>query len=155
MTDVPGMDASSDAMPSTSAAPIWLSTTPEPPARVVGMRLPSAMSVDALDSIIGLAAKYDLVVFDTRHRRIHFPLEEYANHASATFWPAGAIQASVAGGIGGVIAVVAWFLGIPLLSGLFVLIGGFMLVMAAYSFVVEGRKAMKSRRTRGKPPPHR
>jgi hypothetical protein len=153
MKDLPGMDVSSDALPNTSVAPIWLSATPEPPARVVGIRLAPAMSVDALDSIFGLAAKYDLVVFDKRHRRIHFPLEELAAHASATFWPAGAIQASVAGGIGGVVAVLAWFLGIPLLSGLFVLIGGFMLVMAVYSFVVEGRKAVRSRRTSGKSPP--
>jgi hypothetical protein len=144
--EVPGMDASSDAVPNTGAAPIWLSGAPEPPARVVGMRLAPAMSVDALDSIFGLAAKYDLVVFDTRHHRIHFPLEELATHASATFWPAGAIQASLAGGIGGVVAVAAWFLGIPLLSGLFVLVGGFMVAMAVYSFVVEGRKAVRSRR---------
>ena len=67
-----------------------------------------------------------------------------AAHASATFWPGGAIQAAVAGGIGGVIAVVAWFLGIPLLSGVLVVVGGFMVVMAVYTFIHEGRKGTKN-----------
>ena len=49
--------------------------------------------------------------------------------------PAGAIQAAVAGGVGGVIAIVAWILGIPLVSGALVLAGGFMFVMAVYTFV--------------------
>jgi hypothetical protein len=66
-----------------------------------------------------------------------------AAHASATFWPAGAIQAAVAGGVGGVIAVVAWFLDIPLLSGILVVVGGFLVVMAVYTFIHEGRKAAR------------
>ena len=63
--------------------------------------------------------------------------------------PPGAIQAAVAGGVGLVIAVVAWFLGIPVLSGVVIVIGGFMVVMAVFTFIHEGRKAMKARRTRG------
>ena len=105
-----------------------------------------------LDSVYGLAAKYDLVVYDTRNHGVHLPLEELAEYASATFWPGGAIQAAVAGGIGLVIAVVAWFLGIPVLSGIAIVIGGFLFVMAVYTFIHEGRKAMKARRTGGEPP---
>ena len=75
-----------------------------------------------------------------------------AEYASATFWPGGAIQAAVAGGIGLVIAVVAWFLGIPVLSGIAIVIGGFLFVMAVYTFIHEGRKAMKARRAGGEPP---
>ena len=117
LKDLPDIEAASDIAPNRSTTPIVLSATSEPPARVVGVRLsPGALRAE-LDTIFGLAAKYDLVVFDKRSRRIHLPLEAMAAHASATFWPAGAIQAAVAGGIGGVIAVVAWFLGIPLLSG--------------------------------------
>jgi hypothetical protein len=119
----------------------------------VGIRLSPATPADALEAIVGLAAKYDLVLFDARSRRVHLPLEAMAAHASATFWPAGAIQAAVAGGIGGVIAVVAWFLGIPLLSGVLVLVGGFMFVLAVFTFIHEGRRAMQARRTRGQPPP--
>jgi len=72
---------------------------------------------------------HDLVLFDERSRRVHLPFEEMAAHASATFWPSEAIQAAVAGGVVGLLAVVAWVLEIPVLSGLVVLIGGFMVVM--------------------------
>ena len=102
---------------------------------------------DELGTLFGLAAKYDLVLFDARSRRIHLPLEAMATHASATFWPAGAIQAAVAGGIGGVVAVVAWFLGIPVLSGLLMLVGGFMFAGAIYTFIHEGRKAARAPRS--------
>jgi hypothetical protein len=153
MKDVPGLQTSSDAVPNTSTTPIWLSATDEPPARVVGMRLSPATPHDALDTIFSLAMKYDLVLFDARNGRVHLPLDEMAAHASATFWPAGAIQAAVAGGIGAVIAVVAWFLGIPLLSGIVAVIGGFMFVMAVYTFIHEGRKAARKRRTGGESPP--
>jgi hypothetical protein len=153
MKAVPGLEALSDAAPNASAVPTWLAATPEPDARVVGIRLSPATPDYALDLILGLAVKYDLVLFDTRSRRIHLPLDEMTAEASATFWPAGAIQAAVAGGIGSAIAVVAWFLGIPMLSGLLVLTGGFMFVMAVYTFIHEGRKAVKTRRTDGGSPP--
>ena len=144
MKDEPGLDVSSDAVPNPSKTPIWLSGTDEPPARVVAIRLPASPD-DVIDLIYSLAMKYDLVLFDARNRRVHLPLDEMGAHASATFWPGGAIQAAVAGGIGGVAAVVAWLLGIPLVSGIVAVIGGFMFVMAVYTFIHEGRKAAKSR----------
>jgi hypothetical protein len=151
--DEPELGASSDALPSTSKTPIWLGTTPDPPpARVVRIPLTAETQADVLDFVYGLAAKYDLVVYDPRNRGIHLPLEELADYASATFWPGGAIQAAVAGGIGLVIAIVAWFLGIPVLSGIAIVIGGFLFVMAVYTFIHEGRKAMKARRAGGEPP---
>jgi hypothetical protein len=149
MKDEPELEASSDAVPNPGTAPIWLAATTEPPARVVAIRLSPATLHEGLESIFSLSVKYDLVVFDARSGRIHLPLEEMAAHDSATFWPAGAIQAGVAGGIGGIIAVAAWFLGIPLLSGVLVVVGGFMFVMAAYTFIHEGRKA--ANKDRGNP----
>jgi hypothetical protein len=150
---VPGLDATSDAAPNASRGPIWLSGESEPPARVVAMDLATATPRDALGSILGLAAKYDLVLFDTRSRLLHRPLEELLAHASATFWPSGAVQAALAGGFGAVIAIAAWFIGIPLLSGIIMVVGGFLFVMAVYSFLHEGRKALTVRRTGGRPPP--
>jgi hypothetical protein len=148
LTDLPDIEASSDIEPHRTTKPAWLSANDqEPPARVVGMRVSPVTLHAELDSILGLAAKYDLVVFDARSRQVHLPLEEMAAHASATFWPAGAIQAGVAGGIGGVIAVAAWFLGIPFLSGLAMLVGGFMFAMAVFTFVDEGRKAARARKS--------
>ena len=142
MKDVPGLVVSSDAVPNPSTAPVWLAaTTEQPPARLVVISLSPTAPRDTLEAIVGLAAKYDLVLFDTRSRRVHLPLERMAAHASATFWPAGAIRAAVVGGIGGVIAVVAWFLAIPLLSGFLVVVGGFLVGMAVYTFIHESRKA--------------
>ena len=139
MKDLPGLDASSDAVPNPSTTPVWLSGTQEPPAHMVALRLPPGDPREALNSIFGLATKYDLVVFDRRSGRVHLPLEALAAHADATFWPAGAIQAAVAGGIGGVIAVVAWFLGIPVVSGVLMLMGGFMFAGAVYTFIHQAR----------------
>lgn len=55
------------------------------------------------------------------------------------------MQAAVAGGAGGVLAVAAWFLGIPLVSGFLILVSGFMFVGAVYTFVHEGRKVARRR----------
>ena len=146
LKDVPGIVAKSDAVGNPSSAPIWLAaTSEEPPARVVGISLAPTALRDTLETIFSLAAKYDLIVFDARNRRVHLPLDEMAAHASATFWPGGAIQAAVAGGIGGAMAIAAWFLGIPVLSGVLIVVGGFMVVMAVFTFVHEGRKAAEDR----------
>lgn len=154
LKDVPGIVASSDALPDPSKAPIWLATSPEPqPARIVAISLAPTAPGDTLEDIYSLAAKYDLVLFDPRSRRVHLPLDEMGAHASATFWPGGAIQAAVAGGIGAALAIGAWFLGIPVVSGLLMVVGGFMFVMAVYTFVHEGRRAAKDRRTGGESPP--
>ena len=153
--DEPGLVLVSDAVPNPSTAPIWLSTGSEPPARVVAIRLPPAGHGEGLDTIFGLAAKYDLVVFDARAGVAHLPLAELAEYASATFWPAGAIRAAVVGGLGAVVAFVAWSLGIPIVSGLVALIGAFLFVMAVYTFVHEGRKAATARRTDRSAPPDR
>ena len=149
VNDRTGLELVSDANPNPSSKPAWLSGgDDEPPARLVAIRVTPEATPDSLDDVFSLAAKYDLVLFDARSGRVHLPLEEMAAHASATFWPAGAIQAAVAGGIGGAVAVGAWLLGIPLLSGLVALAGGFMFVMAVFTFVHEGRKAVSSRNGR-------
>ena len=145
--DTPGIRTVSDAVPSESRTPIWLSATDEPPARVVVIRLPADDPRGALEDILGLAAKYDLVLFDPANRRIHRPLEALAAQASATFWPAGAIQAGVAGVVGAVIAVVAWLLAIPVISWIGVVIGGFVVLMSVVTFVHEGRAALGRRRS--------
>ncbi len=147
--DRPDLDVTSDAAPNASRRPVWLSTDDEPPARVVAIRLPTGTSSEAFNEVMSLAVKYDLVVFDARTPQVRFPMKEMAAHADATFWPAGAIQAGVAGGIGAVIAVIAWVLAIPILSGVVVIIGGFMALMAVWTFIEQGRKALRARGRRG------
>jgi hypothetical protein len=68
-----------------------------------------------------------------------------AEHASATFWARGAIQAFVAGAAGLGIAVLGWYLGIPVVSWIAILVGGFLFVMAVLTFVHEGRRTLARR----------
>ena len=142
----PDLELVSDAVTPDPGGPIWLATDEPAPARIVAIGLPSRARSEALDSILGLAAKYDLVVFDARAGRIHEPLAELAAYADATFWPGGAIQAGVAGGLGAVIAIAAWIVAIPVVSGVAIVIGGFLFVMAVSTFVHHGRQAARSRR---------
>jgi hypothetical protein len=55
----------------------------------------------------------------------------------------------VAGAVGLGIAVAGWVLAIPLLGGILVLVGGFLFVMAVFTFVHEGRVAARARRQGG------
>jgi hypothetical protein len=144
----PGLDISTDAVRSDSKTPIWMSGTDEAPARLVALRLTPAVPGEVVEDIFSLAVKYDLVLFDARNRQLHLPLDEMSAYADATFWPAGAIQAAVAGIAGAVIAVGAWLLGIPIVSGVVAVIGGFMFVMAVYTFIHAGRTAMRTRQPR-------
>jgi hypothetical protein len=147
LSDAPDLETSSDAVPRTSSLPIWLSSDDEAPARVVGIRFLQSTTREGLDNVYSLAAKYDLVLYDARNRRIYLPLEAMGAYASATFWPAGATQAAMAGTIGALLAVVAWLISIPLISGILVVIGVFLFSMAVFTFFHEGRKAIRARGT--------
>ena len=146
---IPGLEALSDGVPDHSSRPIWLSTDPPAPARIVAMRFPSSVERDDLDGVYGLAAKYDLVLFEPRGPSLHLPLEVMAEQATATFWPSGAIQAFVAGSVGVAIVVISWIVGIPILSWVGILIGAFMALGAVYTFVHEGRRLRDRRREAG------
>jgi hypothetical protein len=129
-----------------------VATTSRPPGSWP-IRLTPETTGEAVNDVFSLAVKYDLVLFDARSGRVHFPMQEMADYADATFWPSGAIQAAVAGGFGLLIAVIAWVVGIPILSWIVILVGGFMFVMAVFTFVHEGRKALRSRGSDTHAPP--
>lgn len=112
------------------------------PTRLVVVELDAATAQEALENVYGAAMKYDLIVYDPQRGIVSEPLKEMGEYASATFWPRGAIQALVAGGGGAMAAVVAWFLGIPIVSGIVVIVGAFMAAMAVLTFVAEGRKRL-------------
>jgi hypothetical protein len=144
----------SDANPNPSTKPAWLSGgDDEPPARLVAIRLTPETTGEEVNDVFSFAVKYDLVLFDARSGSVHFPMQEMADYASATFWPGGAVQAAVAGGFGLVLAIVGWFLPIPIVGWILIVVGGFMFVMAVFTFVHEGRKALRSRGARGDTPP--
>lgn len=144
--DAPAVELLTDSPPWAAKGPIWLQTEPAPPARIVAMRLGQATTGEDLEEILGLATKYDLVLFDARNARVFQPLQAMAEHASSTFWPRGAIQAAVAGLAGAVVAAIAWLLSIPILSGIVIVVGGFMAAMAVLAFVAEARAARRRRR---------
>ena len=154
VNDRTGLELVSDANPTPTTKPVWLSGgDDEPPARMVAIRVPPEATGDDLNDLFSLAAKYDLVVLDARSGRVHLPLDEIAAHASATFWPGGAIQAAVAGGFGLLLAIVGWFLPIPIVGWILIIVGGFLFVMAVFTFVHEGRAALRSRRSDTDVPP--
>jgi len=134
------------------APPVWNPDRPATrphPDRVVVVPLDVAGPEELrklLSEVYGLATKYDLVVYDPQRGTINRPQAELAAYASATFWPRGAIRAFVAGVAGAMLAAVSWVLGIPILSGIGLLIGGFLVVMAVFTFVHEGRSRLRSRR---------
>jgi hypothetical protein len=97
---------------------------------------------ELLAEVYGLATKYDLVVYDPQRGTVNRPQAELAAYASATFWPRGAIRAFLAGAAGAILAAVSWVLGIPILSVVGILIGGFLVVMAVFTFVHEARSRM-------------
>jgi len=152
--DGTALELVSDANPNPSTKPVWLSANDvEPPARLVAIRITPEATADDVNDVFSLAVKYDLVVFDGRSGRIHFPMQEMSDYADATFWPSGAIQAAVAGGFGLLIAIGAWLIAIPILSWIVIIVGGFMFVMAVFTFVHEGRKALRSRGSDTNAPP--
>jgi hypothetical protein len=147
--DLTDLDATSDAARREGRGPVWLATDDPPPARIVTVRLDPETDREALRTVFELAAKYDLVVFDARGPQIVRPLEVMGEHASATFWPRGAIQAFLAGAGGLAMAWVGWQIGIPVLSWILILVGGFLFVMAVLTFLHEGSRRL--RRGGGRP----
>ena len=145
--DAPGLESTVVAdVPHEHGKEKWFwADDPGPVDRLVTVTLTDTTPPEVLDDIFSLAAKYDLVVYDPENVRLVRPLEAMAAYAEATFWPSGAIQAGVAGLAGLAIAVVAWIVSIPILSFIAIVVGGFMFVMAVYSFIHAGRVAVRSR----------
>ena len=143
--DAPDIELLTDSPRWDAKGPIWLQTEPAPPARVVAIGLDPSTAREALEDILALAAKYDLVLYDARRGTVMEPLAVMVEQASATFWPSGAIQAGAAGLAGLAAAVVAFALSIPVVSGIVIVVGGFMAVMSIYTFVHEGRAALRRR----------
>jgi hypothetical protein len=148
MKELPWLEVTSDAVPNPSKTPIVLSADNEPPARVIAIRLPGeqARLREVLEEVYSLAVKYDTVVYEPGRGTIQLPNAELAEYASATFWPRDAIRTLVAILIGLAVAIGAWLLGIPLLSGGIALFAVFMIGIFVFTLVAEGRKALQRRR---------
>ena len=138
-----GFEVIADAEPHIGRGPVWLQTDPPPPAHVASITLPRTSPEDArtaLEDLYATATKFDLIVLDALHGVLHQPMAEMAALASATFWPAGAIRAAIAGGGGLVAAIGAYLVGIPIVSGVVIVIGLFLFVLTVVTFVAEARR---------------
>ena len=51
------------------------------------------------------------------------------------------------------LAVIGWFLPIPFVAWILIIVGGFLFVMAVFTLVHEGRTALRARGSRGDTPP--
>lgn len=137
-----------DAQPHTGRGPVWLQTDPAPPAHIAAIRLPRTTPDalrEALGVIYGTATKFDVVFLDTNQGVIHQPMVEMSAYASATFWPYGAIRAVVVGGVGLLAAVAAYLIGIPIVSGVVIVVGLFPFLLSIATLVAEARKRAQGR----------
>ena len=126
------------------APPVWNpdkpGRDPDPPDRVIAVELQPGTLREQLEDVYGLAMKYDLIVYDPQRGTVQAPLEAMSAAASATFWPRGAVRAAAAGIGGAILAGVAWVLGIPVLSGVLVAVGVFLVALTVATFVFEARR---------------
>jgi hypothetical protein len=132
-----------DAEPHTGRGPVWLQTDPPPPAHVAAITLPRRSPEDARDAladVYGTATKFDLIVLDALNGAIHQPMAEMEAYANATFWPGGAIRAAIAGGGGLVAAIGAYVIGLPIVSGVVMVIGLFLFLLTVATFVSQARR---------------
>ena len=79
-------------------------------------------------------------VDDTNRRTAARPLEQTGASTTATFWPRGAIRAVSALVLGVVLMVGGYMLGIPVASGIAVIVGGLFFLLAASTLAIETRK---------------
>ena len=148
--DYPELVLETDAVPTITSTPVWMSGSNEPPARVVVIRDYPSVAAEVHEDVMALATKYDLAVFypDALNGPVlQFPFQALEAYASATFWPHGARQAGTAGVGGAILATVAWFIGLPFISGVLIVIGLFMAALSVLTFIWEGRRAMARRRS--------
>jgi uncharacterized membrane protein len=118
-----------------TAVTYW-SDSPERSDRVVAMSLQWGVPDDVVEFIGDLATKHGLVLFDPAGPDVHRP---GVPDERTPFGAAGTVQTIVAGLAGLLLAVVAWLLSIPILSGILIVIGLFLGLMAGYTLVRESR----------------
>jgi hypothetical protein len=143
LRDMAELHIVADAEPHTGRGPVWLQTDPAPPAHVAAIRLPRTTPEElreAVSIVYGTATKFDVVFLDANQGVIHRPMEEMSAYASATFWPMGAIRAVLVGLAGLAAAIVAYLVGIPIVSGLVIIVGIFLFVLSVATLVAEARK---------------
>jgi len=108
--------------------------TPERSDRLIGMNLTWSVPDDALDDIVALVRKYELVLFDPQGPSFHSPAALDVEPIRRD--PLVLRQALIGLLIGAALVVGGWVLPIPVVDWIAIVIGAFLVLTALYSVVV-------------------
>ena len=127
------------------APPLWNPDAPAKqdihPRHVMAVPLDAGTVRETLEEVYSLALKYDLVVYDPQRGVVDAPMAAMEAASTSTFWPRGAIRTAVVGLVGLALAIGAYVAGIPILSGVGIVIGGLLAVLAVATFALYARAA--------------
>lgn len=133
----PPLESFPEAQLVAGTAVTYWSDSPERSNRVVSMSLQWRVPDGVVEYIGDLATKHGLILFDPQGPDVHRP---GVPDERTPFGAQGAIQATIAGLAGLALAVAAWFVSIPILSGILIVVGLFFAVMAVYALITELRE---------------
>jgi hypothetical protein len=106
--------------------------TPERSDRVIELDLPWSTPDAELETIVRLARKHDLVLYDPQGPTLHSPAE-----GGQTVDTGAELRSALRGGIAGaVVAVAGFYVPLRFLGWLMTAAGGFVAVMAVYTLMV-------------------
>jgi hypothetical protein len=113
--------------------------------RLVSLSLRWSADADDLDTIVELARKYDLVLYDPQGPSFHSPaMTETGDSPGLGELVRGALLAAV----GVLIVVIGWKLSVPVLRWVLVFVGGFVTLVAVFSTAAAAHEAWRVRATR-------
>ena len=142
MERYPPLEAFSDEQLRRKPGVTHWSVTPERSDRVVLLNFSWSVPGDVLDDVVTLAREHGLVLYDPQGPNVTLP---DGDDGGTPFGAEGFVWGTLVGIFGALLAVVAWMLSIPILSGILVVVGAFLAVMAVLTLVFEGRDAWRAR----------
>jgi hypothetical protein len=128
--------------------PIPWADSPYGSERLVCLSIRWSAEDEDLDTIVELARRHDLVLYDPQGPSFHSPVDEnedVPDAAGAGEYVRGALLAV----FGVLFAFLAWKASIPVLSWMLVFVGGFVAFVAASTTVAVAYEAWRERATRG------
>jgi hypothetical protein len=111
--------------------PVPWADSPEGSDRLVGLSIRWSAKDEDLDTIVELARRYDLVLYDPQGPSFHSPPDENEDAASGPTigeYVRGVLLAA----FGVLLALLAWKASIPVLSWIVIFVGGFVTLVAVF-----------------------
>jgi hypothetical protein len=135
----PPLESLTQELHDTSRSSPW-AQTPERSDRVVAMSFVWSVPGEVIDDVFALAREHGLVLYDPQGPDIHLPggSDEAARREGFTW-------ATLVGIAGALLAIVAWRLSIPILSGVLVVVGAALALMAIATVIHVARESLAAR----------